>query len=191
MANRKNFPAELKSNIKHLESKSESGILACAWKDKKAKKPVLIVSTKYTKGDVEVRDKHGNVRVKPLVIHKYNCSMNGCDHLDQMISYYNNFDRKTRKWWKHIFVWILEVSQINSYIVYSLSRPNTKKMSLKTFKETLIKQLEEKAASIYDHETDQAPKERGRPSSVTAAVERLSHKKHLVVYDDNDRNCYV
>ena len=38
-------------------------------------------------------------------------------------------------------------------------------LSLKTFKETLIKQQEEKAASIYDHETDQAPKLRGRQSS--------------------------
>ena len=116
--------------------------------------------------------------------------MNGCDHLDQMISY-NNFDRKTCKWWKRIFVWILEVSQINSYIVYSLSRPNTKKMSLKTFKETLIKQLEEKAASIYDHETDQVPKERGRPSCVTAAIERLWHKKHLAVYDERSKLCCV
>ena len=75
-----------------------------------------IVSTKYTKGEVEVRDKCGNVYVKPLVIHKYNCSMNGYDHLDQMVSY-NNFDRKTCKWWKRIFVWILVVSQIYSFIV--------------------------------------------------------------------------
>ena len=53
-------------------------------------------------------------------------------------------------------------------------------MLLKTFKKTLIKQLEENAASIYDHETEQTPKVRGRPPSVTAVVERLSHKNTLL-----------
>ena len=48
MGNRKNFPAVLKESMKHLESKdfrNDSGVLTCAWQDKKAKKTVLIVST--------------------------------------------------------------------------------------------------------------------------------------------------
>ena len=192
MGNRKNFPAELKESMKHLESKyfrDDSGVLACAWQDKKAKKPVLIVSTKFTKGDTMVRNKRGVDVVKPLVIHEYNCSMNGCDHLDQMISYYNNFDRKTHKWWKRIFMWILEVSQINSFIIYTLSRPrDSKVISLKSFKDSLISQLEEKAVSMYNAEKDFVPKPKGRPSIPTAA-ERLSNKRHLVIYDANDRNC--
>ena len=122
-----------------------------------------------------VRNKRGVDVVKLLVIHEYNCSMNGCDHLDQMISYYNNFDRKTHKWWKRIFMWILEVSQINSFIIYALSRPcDSKVISLKSFKDSLISQLEEKAVSMYNAEKDFVPKPKGRPS-IPAAAERLSN----------------
>lgn len=192
MGNRKNFPPQLKQPIKHLESKyfrDDNGILACAWKDKKARKPVLIVSTRYTKGDIEVQNKHNVTKVKPLVIHEYNASMNGCDHLDQMISYYNNFDRQTKKWWKRIFVWILEDTQMNSYIIHTLSRPEGTKLSLKDFKEQLIQQLEEKAAHMYVPEQDVAPKGPGRRS--VSISDRLSFKKHLIVHDESDRNCVV
>ena len=106
-----------------------------------------------------------------------------------MISYYNNFDRKTHKWWKRIFMWILEVSQINSFIIYTLSRPrDSKVISLKSFKDSLISQLEEKPVNMYNAEKDFVPKPKGRPSIPTAA-ERLSNKRHLVLYDSNDRNC--
>lgn len=129
MLNRKGFSPELKLPIQHLESKyfrSDRGMLACMWKDKKTRNPVVLVSTASSKGDVEVRNTRRNqLRIKPKVVHDYNESMNGCDKLDQMISYYNNFDRKTVKWWKRLFMWIIEISQINACIIYTLSRPET------------------------------------------------------------------
>ena len=90
MANRKNFPSEIKnSNLKHLETKyyrSNTGILLCMWRDKKASKPVIAVSTYAKKKEVEVTNKRGQVTTKPKMINGYNSSMNGCDRGDQMVS---------------------------------------------------------------------------------------------------------
>ena len=100
--NRKNFLKEIrgKQKLKHLEAqfyRSNSGILVCQWQDKKARKPVIAVSTMYTKGMSEISGHHGKVTPKPDLIHYYNLNMNGCDRLDQLVSYYNNLKRKTVK----------------------------------------------------------------------------------------------
>ena len=138
--------------MNHLDSKffcSDSGILLCLWQDKKAKKPVVVVSTHFVKELTDVTSKHGKVVNKPTVIHFYNESMNGCDWLDQLVSYYNNLHRKTVIWWKRMFHWILEVIQNNAYILFLLSRPREgKRMTLKEFKETLIKELNDKAVVL-------------------------------------------
>ena len=68
--------------------RSREGILLCMWKDKKAKKPVIFVSTHSVKGESEITNKRRIVTTKPNIIHEYNNSMNGCDRMDQMISYY-------------------------------------------------------------------------------------------------------
>ena len=84
-----NFPPEIKAKQgkklqHHRECKfyrSSSGILLCQWQDKTGKKTVIAVSTKYTKGE-GVTGRHGNVTIKPSIIHQYNLFMNGCDHMD-------------------------------------------------------------------------------------------------------------
>ena len=71
-----------------MESKyyrSEEGILLCQWKDKKAKKPVVIISTHETKGEVDVTNKRGIVTQKPCIIKQYNNAMNGCDRILQYL----------------------------------------------------------------------------------------------------------
>ena len=92
------------------------------WKDKKASKPVVAVSTKDVAGSVDVIMKRGTTVLKPSIIQNYNLSMNGCDCLDQNVSYYNNLNRQTLKWWKRIFAWLLEVSQVNAHILFLLMR---------------------------------------------------------------------
>ena len=132
MANRKNFPPEVKnSKIKHMETRyfrAENGIMLCEWKDKKARKPVVVVSTHATRGESEYASKRGKVTIKPDVIQAYNNAMNGCDRMDQMLSYYNIFNRKTIKW-------CFEVSQVNASILYCLTRaPGDKAVALMSFK---------------------------------------------------------
>jgi len=72
--------------------------MLCQWKDKKAKKPVVVVSTHATKGELQTENKRSKVNIKPDVIQSYNKAMNGCDRMDKILSYYNIFNRKTIKW---------------------------------------------------------------------------------------------
>ena len=43
--------------------------------------------------------------------------MLGVDKLDQFARYYS-FLHKSVKWWRKVFFWMLEVTVVNSYIIY-------------------------------------------------------------------------
>ena len=58
--------------------------------------------------------------MKPSIVDEYNMSMNGVDKADQYTVYYA-FVRKSRKWWRKLFFWLLEVTLVNSYILYKIS----------------------------------------------------------------------
>lgn len=190
--NRKNFPPQLKTlKLDHRQSKSyrseRDGILTTAWRDKKAKKHVIVVSTKAKAGNVAVRRRRAEVEM-PCLIHEYNQCMNGCDKVDQMVNYYGQFQRKTTKWWKRIFYWLLEVVQLNSYILYKLGN-DLPKLTLKEYKLALVMQLLERSSQL---EGVNPPPRRsvGRPA--TNPVPRLETTvKHLVDWVPQDRNCVV
>ena len=192
MSNRKGFPKKMATfkNLKHKESKyyrSEKGILLCAWKDKKARKPVFAVSTYAVKSESNVTNKSGKVTTKPDIIHDYNFSMNGCDRSDQMLSYYNNFKRRTVKWWKRLFRWCIEVTQVNAFILHCLTRyEGTKPFSLKKFKDKLIHQLINEANTcIPDDHKHHVPKQ------PTARNVRVQGPSHLVNWLPDARNWQV
>ena len=168
--------------------RSKEGILLCTWKDKKARKPVMAVSTYSTKGQSEIANRHGAITTKRCIVNEYNYSMNGCDRMHQMISYYNIFNQKTIKWWKRLFMWCLEVSQINSYILFCLTwDAGTKAIPLIKFKRMLIKELLTEADNIIppDHKTHLVRK----PSVTVTNKPQLA--AHLVTSHDADRNCVV
>ena len=54
---------------------------------------------------------------KPAIIADYNKHKLGVDKCDQLLSYYS-FLHKSVKWWRKVFFWLLEVSIINSCIIY-------------------------------------------------------------------------
>ena len=87
-----------------------------------SKKLLIVVSSKFVKGSVEVCTKWVKKTNKPDIIHNYNQWVNGCDRLDQLASYYSNVDRRQKniKWWK-IFQWLNEIVQVNGYIIYTLT----------------------------------------------------------------------
>ena len=66
---------------------------------------------------VEITRKTGEVIRKPLMIDQYNHYMGGVDKCDQYKSNYD-IERKSRKWWKKVFLRMFELAVINSYIVY-------------------------------------------------------------------------
>ncbi|KAI8775184.1 piggyBac transposable element-derived protein 4 [Biomphalaria glabrata] len=191
--NRVGFPKALKTIVlKHMQSKYwmlQDKILCLTWKDKKAKKPVILASTSATAEDVTVQ----RGKVKPGAIHAYNYSMNGCDRADQMIGYYGIHTRRTKKWWKKIFYWSLEITTVNAYILWCLTRPPTMKkheMTLKSFKQRVIDELCCKASAIRPDPTRTIFTKPGRPR-LSNPIERLEGAKHCIAYTEQDRRCKV
>ena len=85
---------------------------------------------------------------KPLMIQQYNMSMCGCDRMDQKLAYYGTHGRKTKKWYKKILTWIIELCQCNAHILYLLLQPpirpdgsTPKPITLVNFKLSLIEKL--------------------------------------------------
>ena len=62
--------------------------------------------------------------------------MLGVDRLDQRMSYYQ-FCRKSVRWWRKVFFWLLEVAVVNAYILYSANR-DQKKLTHKEFRRELV-----------------------------------------------------
>ena len=52
---------------------------------------------------------------KPVVVDLYNHSMYGVDRADQYTVYYS-FVRRSVKWWRKVFFWLMEVAMVNSYM---------------------------------------------------------------------------
>ena len=153
----------------HLASKwfrsEEDGILCVSWRDKKARKPCMLVSPFATVGQTDVRRGRAGVIQKPTMVHQYNYNMNGCDKVDQCLSHYGQFSSRTTKWWKRVFHWLLEVSQCNAHILFGSTRDDdSKSISLKQFKELLISQLCDEAAELIPAEGGNTGQHRLRDS---------------------------
>ena len=65
--------------------------------------------------------------------------MNGVDVADQLRSYYE-IGRRSIKWWKYVWFFILNVCLINAHILYNLVNPK-KKLSLKDYRKMLTSHL--------------------------------------------------
>ena len=188
MSNLKNFPIEIKNpKIKNMESfiaVEKEYFFACG-KTKESQKPVIVVSTHSVKGESEITNKRGIVTKKPNIIHEYNNSLNGCDQMDQMILYYNVFNRKTIKWWKRMFMWCFEVSQMNVFILFCLTRETgTKTVQLIEFKKLLITEL------ITEANKNISPDQKmHRIKKRTGDVVRTTQPAHCVVLHPDDRSC--
>ncbi|GFO02855.1 hypothetical protein PoB_002936000 [Plakobranchus ocellatus] len=103
------FPPQLKTfKLQHMGLSmyfsEDNKILCVAFKDKKAKKPCVLVTTNSAMGMEQGQSSRNRETTKPIPILEYNCKMNGCDSADQMAGYYNAFDRKSYKWWKKTFI---------------------------------------------------------------------------------------
>ena len=77
---------------------------------------------------------------KPTAIEEYNKYMSGVDRLDQFLSYYN-FNRRTNKWWRKAFFCLLDVAIYNSFVLYSKSKQDHRKLSFLQFRTQLAREL--------------------------------------------------
>ncbi len=110
-----------------LLSVTDDKVLFLSWFDKRQ---VNIMSTVHkamtftmrvrARGQCEPREVQ-----KPVPNECYTKYMGGADHADQGM-WYNLNIHKTLKWWKKVFVYLLEVSYINSWIVWKSMHPGTR-----------------------------------------------------------------
>ena len=128
MKNRKELPSTIRDKqftVQAGETRSfrDGRLLALAWRADTKKKPLILVSSCGSAQPVSITTRRATV-TKPAVVNAYNHSMNGVDVADQLTVYYS-FVRKTRKWWRKIFFYLLEVSVVNSYLLYkqTISQP--------------------------------------------------------------------
>ena len=123
---------------------------------------------------------------KPTVICDYNRHMGGVDVSDQYVSSYS-FIRKSKKWWRKMFFWLLEVAVVNSFILYNLNieRNQKSKLSHKKYRLQLIKSL---VGDVRNRER----RKRGRPS-ISDEEERLNGKPHFIYANEksNSKDCAV
>ena len=190
--NRRGLPQQVKEGqMKQGETrwllKDTDDVLCVQWKDKKSRKACLALSTHCTTTFEERTEGRRDVR-KPNPIHSYNMAMNGCDRMDQMVSYYGNHSRKTHKWWKKLFTWILEVTQVNAHLLYTLTHPDAdKRVTLADFKHKLIESLIQLSNTDIPADIPSAVLSKpGRKPTTTALV---SNPGHLIDYDGADRQC--
>ena len=159
--NRQGLPTELKKAKKmathEVVAFATNSMLALCWQDKRQ---VVALST-YHDATVETyqrKSKGGQVIdvVKPTLIIDYNKQMGGVDRADQLCTSYN-FARKSVKWWRKLFFWLLETAIVNSYILFNKQRSRGEQLTHLKYRRQLIMQL------VGDVRNRQ--RRRGRPST--------------------------
>lgn len=109
--------------------------------------------------------------------------MGGVDTVDHYCGSYS-FTRKSVKWWRKLFFWLLEVSIVNSYHLWTIDRKERKlpKISHLKYRKNIIEQLVEGVRNTS--------RKRGRPSG-TDAEERLNGLPHFIMKNKAHKDCSV
>ena len=158
--------------------------LVMGWKDKRV---VIMVSTFHDTGMEKVKTiEKGNLHkeiMKPVCVLDYTKHMGATDRSDQYCATYS-FIRKSLKWWTKLFFWCLEVSIVNSYILYTSHRSQAgeRKMEHIRFRRAVVEAL------VGDVRNSRP---RSHPGTADRE-ERLNNKPHFIYNDKKNRkDCIV
>lgn len=153
-------------------------MMALTWRAKKKKAPVIVLSTECSAQMVAVHS-HGpgqSQKLKPSAVDTYNHNMNGVDIADQYTVSYP-FQRKTLKWWRKVFFWLVDVCIVNSYALYRAAV--TKPMTHITYRRQIVETLATRhISSAPPRPRVGRPQKRSHPES--RDPERLNGKLHLL-----------
>ena len=99
---------------------SNGPLLAYAWKDRRMVYFLTTAHVAQAAEDVTI-ERRGEMGQKlqvkcPPLLPDYQKFMRGVDHGDQLISQYNA-GRRSKKWWRREFFYLLEVAILNAYIL--------------------------------------------------------------------------
>ncbi len=194
--NRKYYPREL--SVKDsgqqrgwYDYRSSPPLLACIWKDRrminflstmhKAEGSTTVPRTVVLDGQVTRED----VSCPPL-LPDYQTYMRGVDRGDQLIGYYS-VARRSKKWWKRVFSYVVEVAALNGYIIYKsgLSSSESRRYNYLKYCVSLAEELIGSFSS--------RPLGTGRPRSLDhQQILRLDVTKgHLPVFASKAHECVV
>lgn len=117
---RKCFPSEIRT--KELKNVEEMVVMRI---DKtnirfliyKGRRQVNLVSNLYNGNMKKYKNKNGQEKIKPEMIAIYNLTKSGVDQVDAASSIYS-CQRKTYKWWKAVFFYLLDVTIHNACVIY-------------------------------------------------------------------------
>ena len=181
MSNRVGLPQMIRTKKKLADNEvvvfRDGRMVALEWRAPKSKSSVIIVSTQHSAQmtTVQLSRNRGEAQ-KPAAINHYNNSMNGVVCADQNSVYYS-FIRKSRKWWRKLFFWLIEVTVVNSFILFQLHTcTNTSHLQ---YRRRVIEAL----ATTYLQQMPPRPRV-GRPrkcslSSDSGDPERLNGRPHF------------
>ena len=132
------------TNLNRGESKTmrRGKVTASSWKDNKVVTVMSTTSQPSATGTVLRRQKDGT-RISvpcPEAITTYNQNMGGVDRGDQLRGYYN-CKVKSRKFYKYIFYFLLDVSITNAFILYKYFHSSPTFNSIKKFRLQLAREL--------------------------------------------------
>ena len=139
-SNNKGLPDEIRSKKKlnalvknggDSEQFQKDEILVSVWREKKGRKPVLMVSTNSNPVQgptfINRRQKDGSIKEVPSVVPvlMYNEFMNAVDHSDQLRTLYPTA-RSTKPWWLYIMWFLFDISLANAFICFKESPNHTR-----------------------------------------------------------------
>ena len=119
-------------------------------------------------------------KIKPHAVDQYNQYMLGVDRLDQRMAYYQ-FTRKSVRWWRKVFFWMVEVVVVNSYIMYTAHTDAHRKFTHKKFRQDLVMSLCEPQREVTPHR---------QPTQRDYTLERL-RGRHFPETSSTRRDCRV
>lgn len=106
-------------------------------------KTVYLLSTTESSHNIETgrHDFHQDqAKIRPSMVHIYDQKMGAVDRHNQMVENYK-VPIKTLKWWKKLIFHIINVSIVNSYIIYKECCKAATPMLQRNFRRKLVEQL--------------------------------------------------
>ena len=186
---RVDLPNEIRAGMSisggELKAFRSERLVCLIWKNMTKKVPVIVLSTAGPARMSTVTSRSGRTEDKPVLIDTYNKNMNGVDIMDQYGASYP-FIRKTLKWWRKVFFWLLDTTVINSYALYrdSVVRP----LSHIEFRRRLVDSFATQYLSSIPPRRVGRPRKRSRSES---DPERLNGRLHLLGKREQPRECVV
>ncbi|XP_069697349.1 piggyBac transposable element-derived protein 4-like isoform X1 [Periplaneta americana] len=144
-----------------------------SWKDKRVVTVLNIWHNPVTSEVSRKTAKKVKVFQKPVAVLDYTSKMGGVDRADHYCLSYG-FLKKSLKWWRKLYFWILEISLVNSFHLYNLNQQskNLPTVSHLEFRKKII-------VGLVGNVRNKISRKRGRPST-NDTEDHLNGTLHLI-----------